>query len=134
MCFPFKYKNKVYHNCSWDPDSLGGPWCSTLVDDLGQHAGGDNWGICRANCPTESKLTTVDNSTCSTVRGPTPNVPCVFPFIFRGIVYNNCSWAGDSTGGAWCSTLVSDSGHHVSGRHWGNCGPNCPIPEKPKGK
>lgn len=70
---------------------------------------------------------------CKTVSGPSANVPCVFPFKFRGEIHNDCNWDGDSSGGAWCSTLIDDSGQHVGGKgNWGNCGPKCPIPPDPK--
>ena len=72
---------------------------------------------------------------CKTIGGPSPNVPCIFPFKFRGEIHNDCNWDGDSSGGAWCSTLISDSGQHVGGKgNWGNCGPKCPIPPNPKEK
>ena len=45
--------------------------------------------------------------------------------------YSECTWDGDSSGGAWCSTSVDITGTHVGG-NWGNCGPNCPIPPDPK--
>ena len=70
---------------------------------------------------------------CKTVGGPSDNVPCVFPFKFRGDIHNECNWDGDASDGAWCSTLIDDSGQHVGGKgNWGNCGPKCPIPPNSK--
>ena len=69
---------------------------------------------------------------CKTISGPSSNKPCIFPFKFRGDIHNDCNWDGDSSGGAWCSTLIDDSGQHVGGKgNWGNCGPKCPIPPNP---
>ena len=70
---------------------------------------------------------------CKTSGGPSANAPCVFPFKFRGEIHNECNWDGDSSNGAWCSTLIDDSGQHVGGKgNWGNCGSKCPIPPNPK--
>ena len=72
-------------------------------------------------------------NTCKTASGPSSNKPCVFPFKFRGELHNDCNWDGDSSQGAWCSTLIDDSGQHVGAKgNWGNCGPKCPIPPKPE--
>ena len=68
---------------------------------------------------------------CKTIKGPSPNTPCVFPFEFKGIDYNQCTWEGDSIEGAWCSTKVDSKGKHVSGHgNWGNCGDGCPMTPK----
>ena len=70
---------------------------------------------------------------CKTTSGPSSDVPCVFPFKFRGEIHNECNWDGDASDGAWCSTLIDDSGQHVGGKgNWGNCGPKCPIPPSSK--
>ena len=55
---------------------------------------------------------------------------CVFPFRYNGISYHRCTLEqADEQGVAWCSTLVDENGNHVSGGgHYGNCGPNCPLP------
>ena len=54
--FPFTLRNKTYHSCTFDFSHITEylPWCSTKVDDLGNHiSAGNNWGICDdlANCP-----------------------------------------------------------------------------------
>ena len=54
----------------------------------------------------------------------------MFPFIRRGKVHNECTWKGDTSLGAWCSTKVDSNGKHIRG-NWGACGPNCPIPPRP---
>ena len=59
------------------------------------------------------------------------NQPCVFPFKFQEITYNNCTTADndpDDTN-AWCSTKVDEFGNHVprdfSGENWGVCETKC---------
>ena len=60
-----------------------------------------------------------------------PNLPCIFPFRYKGVSYNTCTLAGNTPSETkpWCSTFIDDDGDHVSGEgHWGNCGPDCPLP------
>ena len=69
---------------------------------------------------------------CKTTSGPSSDVPCVFPFKFRGEIHNECNWDRDVSDGAWCSTMIDASGQHVGGKgNWGNCGSKCPIPPRP---
>ena len=59
--FPFTVKNKTYHSCTYDFSHVTGykPWCSTKIDNAGNHITGRNtdgtanWGICEdvENCP-----------------------------------------------------------------------------------
>ena len=49
------------------------------------------------------------------------NKNCQFPFIYEGVTYNECTTV-DNVLTPWCSTLVTNTGQHVSG-HWGNCAP-----------
>ena len=66
---------------------------------------------------------------CKTVSGPDNNKPCIFPFKFQGITYNTCSTVLANENKPWCSTLVDNSGTHVSGGgHYGDCGSKCPMP------
>ena len=51
--FPFKFKNFTYHQCTTADNAEGDitPWCSTLIDDSGEHIGdAGNWGYCGPNC------------------------------------------------------------------------------------
>merc|ERR1712183_107499 len=68
--------------------------------------------------------------TCITTSGASANKPCIFPFKYRGVVYNKCTWVDAAThtnNKAWCSTEVDSRGYHVGGQgKWGNCGPACP--------
>jgi len=49
--FPFKHKGRVYYGCSPPEVNTNNlPWCSTKVDDIGDHITG-NWGNCDETCP-----------------------------------------------------------------------------------
>ena len=66
---------------------------------------------------------------CYTIGGPGANNPCVFPFRYNGVFYNECTLVAADDNKPWCSTRVYDNGTHVSGGgHYGNCGPRCPLP------
>ena len=52
-------------------------------------------------------------SECTTVSGPDPNKPCVFPFEYNGIIYHECTEVDHDQ--FWCHT----------DQDWGNCGTNC---------
>eukprot|EP00095_Tigriopus_kingsejongensis_P000444 maker-scaffold492_size156171-snap-gene-0.17 protein:Tk00444 transcript:maker-scaffold492_size156171-snap-gene-0.17-mRNA-1 annotation:"AT19278p" len=44
--FPFKYRGKIYYSCTWVIFHITkGPWCSTQVDEDGEHVRG-KFGIC----------------------------------------------------------------------------------------
>merc|ERR1711971_457267 len=65
---------------------------------------------------------------CATISGPDPNKPCIFPFKFGDITYNNCTTIGNDPGDtkAWCSTKVDNSGNHIGGQgKYGFCEPKC---------
>ena len=50
---PFKFKNFTYHQCTTADNAEGDitPWCSTLIDDSGEHIGdAGNWGYCGPDC------------------------------------------------------------------------------------
>ena len=68
---------------------------------------------------------------CVTVSGgPDVGSPCIFPFIFNGVTYNQCAEDQD---GKWCSTQVhhksilflnihiGDHGHYSGGQCWCPC-------------
>ena len=69
------------------------------------------------------------NDVCHTVSGPDVKKPCSFPFRFNGIIYYTCTDHSADGNIPWCSTLVDDNYNHVpGGGHYGDCGPNCPLP------
>eukprot|EP00095_Tigriopus_kingsejongensis_P004780 maker-scaffold77_size404793-snap-gene-2.16 protein:Tk04780 transcript:maker-scaffold77_size404793-snap-gene-2.16-mRNA-1 annotation:"serine protease easter precursor" len=52
---------------------------------------------------------------------PTPQA-CLFPFIYRGLVYNKCTSDYDPEVKPWCSVRLNSEGEHVSGDGgWGHC-------------
>jgi len=55
---------------------------------------------------------------CQTTKGDN----CVFPFTYKGVVYDKCTKADHSK--PWCSTKTNIEGHYISG-HWGDCSPTC---------
>ena len=49
---------------------------------------------------------------CTTIRGPRPDLPCVFPFKFNGVEKNTCI-KGRLRPYPWCATKVDDSGNYI---------------------
>ena len=69
---------------------------------------------------------------CITNGGPSPYVPCIFPFKFSSVTegikthYNCIVDQNDDERRNWCSTKVDDLGFHKSGEgNWGYCKSNC---------
>ena len=64
--------------------------------------------------------------------GPMLGKPCVFPFIYKGITYNECmDSAHHSTSCYWCSTKVDGNGVHINNQgHWGCCNEICPTEDE----
>ena len=59
-------------------------------------------------------------------QGPQKFQPCIFPFTFRKIVFNECTKNSDPEGFFWCSTKVDENGKHVDGKNkWGYCDIDC---------
>ena len=56
--------------------------------------------------------------------GNRPNQQCMFPFIYDGTSYDECTTT-DNNGIPWCSTKISPAGDFLAGE-WGNCGIDCP--------
>ena len=71
------------------------------------------------------------NDVCHTISGPAAKKPCSFPFRYNGVTYDKCTYDSADGNIPWCSTLVDDNQNHVpGGGHYGDCGPNCPLPGK----
>ena len=50
--FPFKYEGETYTGCPVDPYEASETWCSTKVDQDGNHVEvGQNYGFCIEDCP-----------------------------------------------------------------------------------
>ena len=58
---------------------------------------------------------------CTTISGPNPNKPCVFPFIYKDISYSQCTTKDHNV--LWCPTEVDAYGKYTY--KWGNCNSNC---------
>jgi len=68
--FPFRFNGVTHTTCIWDMAHLTEhkPWCSTLVDEVGHHVGGQSkWGNCGPDCPippdTRNETTAVPGRT-----------------------------------------------------------------------
>merc|ERR1719300_933321 len=112
--FPFTFQGVTYSTCT----TAGGfsrPWCSTATDTNTNHLKG-YWGDCDGNCPTSD--TNTSDSSCQT--------PCKFPFVYRGVVHQACTFAGGFSS-AWCSTRTDPFSHQHLRGSWENCGVGCPV-------
>merc|ERR1719189_2853266 len=49
-----------------------------------------------------------------------PSRRCVFPFQYRGVLYQRCTSDHSSNGEQWCATSVARDGEVVRGE-WGDC-------------
>ena len=67
----------------------------------------------------------VKATTCKTISGPFSNNPCVFPFEYNGVKYNECTNVEASRTMPWCSVRVDAQETHVQG-NWGYCDTGCP--------
>lgn len=55
-----------------------------------------------------------------------PNVPCVFPFIYQGKTYDECTRDSDPEGKRWCATKVDDDGLYIENSgQYGYCSQQC---------
>ena len=54
---------------------------------------------------------------------PQKDKPCVFPFKYKGSMYNECTFDGHDI--AWCATQVNADKTIVQDQ-WGHCAAGCP--------
>ena len=59
-------------------------------------------------------------NSCRTIGGPSPGVPCLFPFKYADITYWSCAMY---MGQLVCATEVDNDGNAIN---YGVCGTNCP--------
>lgn len=70
-------------------------------------------------CLTFSADHVMSKEACITVDGPTPNLPCIFPFTDEGVQSTSCKSYGDIK---WCPTQVDLWNHYQSHtEQWGIC-------------
>jgi len=135
--FPFKFKGEKYFGCPPDPEVKSRRWCSTAVDNRGNHiTGKGNFGFCEESCP---KHKTPNNfkitgrnvfipkqdlyAKCKTKVGE----QCQFPFKHKGVLHYGCPPDPVEAGERWCSTKVDKDGNHIPGKgFYGLCKKECP--------
>lgn len=70
------------------------------------------------------KIGEVRNGECRTTETERrSNQPCVFPWKYKGKMYDGCK--NENDGLRWCSTKVDENGDHMKGE-WGQCDEECP--------
>ena len=140
--FPFQLNGKTYTGCTTDLDDLDNYWCSTDINEFGEHISGQ-WGYCDSLCPKDdepladpdiptfspTRRPTSDQNRCITVAGPIVGQACVFPFQISNEIYTDCTTDLDPADRPWCSVEVDGNGKHIRGR-WGYCASSC-SPEFP---
>ena len=52
-------------------------------------------------------------------------IPCVFPFLYNGFLYNGCILDPDDEKSYWCATEADENGVFCD-HEWGHCNENCP--------
>ena len=67
--FPFRYNGVSYSTCTLKgADDVNSPWCSTLVDNNGNHvSGGGHYGNCGSKCPLSGRSGSSINSLMSEI-------------------------------------------------------------------
>lgn len=68
----------------------------------------------------------IHSGLCTTVDGPDPGKPCIFPFIHKHQKRTTCAWAPNGNFD-WCPTkLYLNGSTMLNDGKWGVCGPQCP--------
>merc|ERR1711972_409313 len=108
-------------NGATDKDGDGCDWYTTHDtngDHCGQHDDSDFSALsmcCRCGGGSDT-----GSDTCKTIgtSGVGAGQPCVFPFTFNGMTFQECTQAGHSE--LWCATQTDSGGNYVAGM-WGQC-------------
>merc|ERR1711983_386761 len=114
--FPFKYKGVEYFKCTYADSPT--PWGATEVDSS-SNVFTNKWGDC-----DDSSTTSCETGTISITARTTAAGQCIFPFRYKGVVYNECTTIDRIS--AWCSTSTDNAGTHVEGNE-GFCPSSCPL-------
>ncbi|XP_053865558.1 epididymal sperm-binding protein 1-like [Malaclemys terrapin pileata] len=89
--FPFSYKGRRYSACTMDDSKW--PWCATTSNYEANH----KWRYCGT----------------AAAGGNSDSSPCVFPFIYKGRTYQNCTAVDDQMGRPWCATTSNYDKDHL---------------------
>ena len=120
-----------YSGCT-TVDNRGTPWCSTKTDKDGIFLN-HNFGNCGQDCPSSNATTSITITTskpspsgCKTQNG----AACVFPFIYKGVEYSECTNVGNIVGSTpWCSTVTDEDENYIdlpiNFVTWGYCQQDC---------
>ena len=81
--FPFIYKNKTYDSCTKEGSESDEFWCATKVNDTGHYPEENDyyWAKCKDFCAFEN--ISDESESCD----PIVEVPCTFPFKYKGNTY-----------------------------------------------
>ena len=98
---PFIYNGYVHNTCIFVLGQEWEPWCSTLVDDAGQHVSG-YWGNCGPGCPIPTCNEGTYNYPCGNTQGDCDHdSECQDGFICGN---DNCAPAWNFPSSADCCT------------------------------
>eukprot|EP00747_Dinoflagellata_sp_TGD_P005628 gnl/TRDRNA2_/TRDRNA2_114565_c1_seq1.p1 gnl/TRDRNA2_/TRDRNA2_114565_c1~~gnl/TRDRNA2_/TRDRNA2_114565_c1_seq1.p1 ORF type:complete len:744 (-),score=13.17 gnl/TRDRNA2_/TRDRNA2_114565_c1_seq1:11-2182(-) len=119
--FPFVFADKIHNSCT--SESWTSSWCGTTSVVTADSPTG--WGECSSGCPGYV-VPTIPVSGAPASCATTDLVPCSFPFVFDGVVYNMCtalSWTA-----SWCGTMSVVTTGPAAGPKvgWGECMDTCP--------
>jgi len=117
--FPFHWvkTGKTYTECTTD----GGAefWCSTKIDELGDHLSG-NWGECPAHCLKDADKTLLETTGVrKSCQGE--EATCIFPLTLGGYSYRGCVDSPSHNHGK-CVGRNSETGKAMET----GCTKNCP--------
>ena len=131
--FPFQFEGVAYETCTLAASTENKPWCSTLVDDAGNHVTGQgSYGNCGPQCPAPSKkLGDIDNLSqslngkdCQVIEKASGQTKrCQFPFIYKDETFYGCITLDETGGKAWCPTKTDPIDYAVDriGQFYGFC-------------